>query len=90
MWFFIAMIAGAGIMGLAWLLKIKGVKLTWYEWLLGIVGFFLVLMTIQNYFGSVAEYEQEAANMFLLVLGLPAVVLLALAWSLAWRRRSAT
>ena len=69
-------------------MNVRGVKLTWYEWLIGIIGFFLVLFTIQNYFGSINEAEPKAARMFLLVTGLPAVILLALSWALFYRRKS--
>ena len=73
--------------GLAILLRVTKVVLTWYEWILGIVGLLLLLATIQFYFGSKAEAEVHAANMFLLVTGLPAVILLALAASLVMRRK---
>jgi hypothetical protein len=47
----------------------------------------LLLFTIQNFAGSLAELESTAANMFLLVTGLPllvtglpAIIRLAVAW----------
>jgi hypothetical protein len=43
--------------------------MAWYTWLIGIVGLFLLLFTIQNYVGSVNEFENSAATMFLLVMG---------------------
>ena len=63
--------------------------MTWYEWLIGIIGVALLLFTVQNYFGSQAELEPKVANMFLLVTGLPALILLAVAWQL-WARRKKT
>jgi len=49
----------------------------------------LMLLTIQNYAGSLAELESTAANMFLLVSGLPTIILLAVAWQLVARRQRA-
>ena len=86
MWFIIALVVGAGLVALAWWLSSKGIKITWYEWLIGIVGLFLLLFTIQNYFGSVDEVESTAANLFLLAIGLPALVMLIVAGVLPWVR----
>ena len=57
--------------------------------LIGLKGVALLLFTVQNYFGSQAELEPKAANMFLLVTGLPAVILLLVAWQL-WARGKKT
>jgi uncharacterized membrane protein YhaH (DUF805 family) len=86
MWLVIGLIVGAAILSLAMWLRGKGLKLTWYEWLIGAIGLILLLFTIQNFFGSQAELEPNAAMMFLLVTGLPALILLAVAWQLAARR----
>ncbi|AHB14080.1 MULTISPECIES: hypothetical protein [Dehalococcoides] len=86
MWFIIGLITGALLSGLVWLMKRDNFSLTWYEWLLGIIGLALVIFTIQNFFGSLDELESKAASMFLLVVGLPGLVLLAISWQLAARR----
>ncbi|WP_324664850.1 dehalogenase [Dehalococcoides mccartyi] len=86
MWFTIGILVGALILGLIWLMKRHNFSLTWYEWLIGAVGLLMLLFTIQNYLGSLAEIEPKAANMFLLVIGLPGIILLALSWQLAARR----
>ncbi|AGG05751.1 Tetrachloroethene reductive dehalogenase TceA membrane-bound subunit [Dehalococcoides mccartyi] len=86
MWFIIGLIVGALILGVIWILKRNNSSLSWYEWLIGLVGLALLLFTIQNFFGSFAELESKAASMFLLVTGLPALILLALSWQLASRR----
>lgn len=85
MWFIVALALGAGLVALGWWFNSKGIKTTWYEWVIGVAGLLLVLFTLQNYFGSVAEVENEAANLFLLVLGLPALILLAISWQLVVR-----
>ncbi|MEA2122910.1 dehalogenase [Dehalococcoides mccartyi] len=87
MWFMIGITIGIVLLGLFWLLRRKSIKLTWYEWVIGIIGFVLLLFTIQNYSGSFAELESKAAYMFLLITGLPSLILLAIAWQLAVRRK---
>ena len=89
MWFIVALAIGAAVLALAWWLSSRGVKVSWYEWLIGIVGVLLLLFTIQNYFGSQDEFESEAAGMFWLVTGLPALILLVVASVLTWRRQRA-
>ncbi|MEQ4489147.1 MAG: dehalogenase [Dehalococcoides mccartyi] len=86
MWFMIGILVGALVVGLIWLMKRNNFSLTWYEWLISAIGLSLLLFTIQNYFGSLAEIEPKAASMFLLVTGLPSLILLALVWQLAFRR----
>ncbi|WP_332445329.1 dehalogenase [Dehalococcoides mccartyi] len=86
MWFIIGLIVGALILGVVWMLKRNNASLSWYEWVIGLAGLALLLFTIQNFIGSFAELESKAASMFLLVTGLPSLILLALAWQLAARR----
>ncbi|MDN4186424.1 MAG: dehalogenase [Dehalococcoides mccartyi] len=86
MWFIIGLIIGALILGLGWSMKRNNFQLTWYEWLIGIIGLALILFTIQNFFGSLDELESKAASIFLLVIGLPGLILLAISWQLAARR----
>ncbi|MBA7584802.1 hypothetical protein ES708_26764 [subsurface metagenome] len=83
MWLIIGLIVGVGLTFLAMQLKNKGISLTWYEWLIGIAGLGLLLYTIQNFAGSFAEFEPTAAWLLVLVLGIPAIILLAIAWLLA-------
>jgi uncharacterized membrane protein len=90
MWFLIGLILGALLLGLVTWMRRKNISLTWYEWLIGIVGLVLLVFTIQNFFASFTELESSAAWMFLLVVGLPALILLAVAWQLAARRNKAT
>lgn len=88
--FIIALILG-GIIGASVLwMRNRGIVVRWYEWLIGIVGLFLLWFTIANYFGSMTEFEPSAATAFLLVTGLPSIILLAVAGSLAWRRNHST
>ena len=89
MWFLIALILGAVIGGLLLWMRSRNMNLTWYEWVIGVIGLLMVLFGVQNYFGSVAEVELSAAPMYLLVVALPGLVLLALAGFLAYRRQGA-
>jgi len=86
MWFIIGLVIGAGLLTLALWLHSRKIKVTWYEWLIGAIGMLLLLFMIQNIVGSIAEMETIAAWQFLWLIGLPAIILLALAWWLPWRR----
>jgi len=90
MWLIIGLLLGALILGLVTWLRGKDISLTWYEWLIGAIGTLLLLLTIQNVVGSYAELEPGAATMFLLFLGLPALILLAVAGGLVARRQRAS
>jgi hypothetical protein len=90
MWFIIGIVIGALLLGLVAWMRGKNMSLTWYEWFIGVVGLILLLFTIQNFVGSFAELEPTAAWLFLLITGLPALILLAVVWQLAARRNKAT
>jgi len=89
MWFLIALIVGVAVGALMLWMRSRNIKMTWYEWLIGIVGLLLLLFAIQNYFGTQAEFESTAAMLFLLVVGLPSLILIVVAWQLAARRQRA-
>lgn len=88
MWLVIGLIIGAALIWLVSAMKGKGVSMKWYEWILGLIGIALLLFTVQNFFGSQAELESKAATMFLLVTGLPALILLAITWQLVIRHKA--
>ncbi len=92
MWLIMGLIFGAGLVALFLWLRSRGIVVTWYEWLIGALGLLLLLFTIQNFVASFAEHEPTAAWRFLLVFGVPAIILLAIACLLPWwrRRRSAS
>lgn len=89
MWFIIGMVLGVLLLSLMMYLRSKNITLTWYEWIIGIVGVLLLPFTLQNFFGSFEELEPTAAWMFLLITGLPSLVLLAVTWQLIARRNKA-
>jgi uncharacterized membrane protein len=88
MWLIIGLVIGAWLVFVGRQMKAKGMAFRWYEWILGIVGMALLLFTIQNFFGSRAELEPKAANMFLLATGLPGIILLVLTRELASRHKT--
>jgi len=87
MWFAIAFVLGAGLVALVIWLRGSSVQVKWYEWLIGIIGLLLLIFTIQNLTGSLAEFNSTAAWLFLPITGLPALILLAVAWQLVARRQ---
>ncbi len=90
MWIIVGLVLGAAVLGLVLWLRSKNMTMTWYEWLIGAVGLALLLYTIQNFRGAFMEIEPTAAWMFMLIFGLPSLILLAVAWQLVLRRSRAT
>lgn len=88
MWLFLGLALGAVLLVLVVWLRSRKIAVAWYEWLLGGLGLALVLFALQNYMASVAALEPTAPGMFLLVFGLPGIVLLLLAIFLAWWRHA--
>ena len=86
MWMLMGLALGMGFMLLIVWLHGRGTRLAWYEWLLGVLGVAFILFAFQNYQASVAEFEPTAPGMFLLVFGLPGLIMLALAIFLVWLR----
>ena len=89
MWFFIALILGAAILGLVFWLRNRNMKVAWYDWLIGAVGLLLLLAAVQHYAGSLAELYPTAGWMGALVFGIPGLILLAVSWQLVARRQHA-
>jgi hypothetical protein len=90
MWFIFGLIVGAGILALVLWLRNRNIGMKWYEWIIGVIGLGLLLLMVQNIIGSVREMETLAAWQFLWIIGLPALILLSLAWWLPWRRNRKT
>ncbi|ACZ61260.1 hypothetical protein [Dehalococcoides mccartyi] len=86
----VGILLGAVILMVFYWIRSKHYKLTWYEWVIGILGALLLLFTIQNFLGSFAELQTLAAYLFLLVTGLPSLIMLAVVWQLVVRRAKKT
>ncbi|OBW62902.1 MAG: dehalogenase [Dehalococcoides mccartyi] len=86
MWLLLGILIGIIALGIIWWASKSNTSLQWYDWVIGLAGLAMLLFTVQNYFASVAEGESKVASMFLLVAGLPALILLAVVWQLVIRR----
>ncbi|PKH45632.1 hypothetical protein CVH13_01440 [Dehalococcoides mccartyi] len=75
-------VAAIGIFGFVKWLQRKNIKANWYEWLIGGVGFALLLLAIQHFFGALEELFPFAALMGLAIIGIPALILLVVVWQL--------
>ena len=94
MWLVVGLILGIVLVALVFWLRSRKIRVAWYEWLLGVLGLLSMVFSLQNYQASVAAFEPTAPGMFLLVFGLPGLVLVLLAIALPWwrhfrKRRSA-
>lgn len=86
LWFIIAAILTAGIIWLVSWLRARSIGTTWYDWLIGAIGIALFLFTVQNFYGCWMEKVPQASWMFVLVTGVPALVLIGIAALQIWRR----
>ena len=89
MWFVIGVVVAAGVTVLVLWLRNRNIAVTWYDWLIGAIGLLLVLAAIQHYTGALAEGFPTAGWLGLLVFGIPALILLVVAWQLIARRQRA-
>ncbi|XUX00166.1 MAG: dehalogenase [Dehalogenimonas sp.] len=90
MWLVVALIIGFAAAALIFGMRSKGFSLSWYEWIIGLVGLALVLFAAQNFIEVRDEFNPSAANKFLLFVGLPGLILMVAAWQLALRRKKAS
>ena len=87
LWLIIGLVAGIGVLALVQWLRSRNMMVKWYEWLIGALGLLLVLASVQHYAGSLSERYPTAAWMGALAFGIPALILLAVAWQLVIRRQ---
>jgi len=69
---------GVWVVGFVWLLigLSRRRSFKWYSWVLAVTGGFMTAFALQWAVSSVFEGEPQAANMGLLLFGVPALVLL--------------
>ena len=89
LWLIIGLVIGGGLLWLVPWLRNRNIVVKWYEWLMGAVGALLLLAAVQHYIGSLSERYPTAGWMGMLSFGLPALILLAVAWQLVLRRQRA-
>ena len=87
-WFLFGLVLGACILALVRWTGARKIRMTWYEWIMGIASLILILLVVQNFAGSVGEEEPKAAWMGVLFLGIPAVILGVLAVRLPLQRQA--
>lgn len=86
-------LGGLLVGGLLWLvlwIRSANIAVKWYEWLIGAVGLLIGIVAVENFFSAFVEFESGAAWKYLLVFGLPALILLAVSVQLVFRRHQAS
>lgn len=80
-------LTGAWAVGFVWLLiwSNKRRPFRWYSWVLAVTGGLTAIFALQWAVSSVMEGEPQAANMGLLLFGVPALVLLGITSRLVLR-----
>lgn len=63
----------------------KGYKIKWYEVLLMVLGAVAIIFAIEAFIGNLREFEPTAANMSLVFMGLPGVLLIAIGAGLIYK-----
>lgn len=58
----------------------------WYDRLLVVIGLIMLVLGIQNLRGSLAEYEPKAGIFSIVMFGVPAVILIGVAFYLVYSR----
>jgi len=76
--FFVGLIFAVLVTALVFLALNKTISVRWWEWIILAIGVALLIFTVQNFLGSFVENESTAAWMFWLVLGLPALIIIAI------------
>ena len=88
-WFFMGALISGGIVWLVMWLRKNDIAVKWYEWLIGAVGLLFLAFTAQNVWAALAEMENQAVWFYMLIIGLPGLILLLLSIQLVRRRQSA-
>lgn len=86
-WAAIAVVLAIGMMLFVQWANRRNIKITWYDWLIGLLGLAILLFSIQNFVASYIEDEPQAALMFLLFPGLIGLLLMGVAYGITIRRR---
>lgn len=87
LWSGISFLTGIGGTLLFQATRDNKINLKWYEWVLGVTGVALLFFTIQNFVTGFREFAPKASMVFLMVTGIPSVILIGLAWRLSSMRK---
>ena len=85
--FLLGILLGVIVLAAVLLLRYYRIVIRWYEWLVAGIGFLLLLFGWQNFVATRAEHwNPETPMTFLLVFGLPGLLLIGIAKGLViWR-----
>jgi uncharacterized membrane protein len=86
MLFFIGFLLGLTLLALGMFLRSRGIRPSWYVWLIAALGFVLLVFALQNYRAARADFEPVSPGVFLLIFGLPGLILMLLAAFLTYMR----
>ena len=92
MWEFMFFVFGLafGVAGLLLFQAVRrGISISWYEWLIGVIGAALLYLGVWHFFASLRELETAAGGLGFAIIGIPGLILIALAFRLTWRRHRA-
>jgi hypothetical protein len=84
--FLIGMLVGMAVLALVGFIRYKRIDVRWYELIIGLAGFGLLLFTVQNALAASQEYWETTPFVFLWVFGTPSLLLLAVSVLLPWLR----
>jgi len=83
MWLILGIVVGIAVSLLVWYTRNHSMRVPWYSWLLMAFGVVLILLTVDTFVNSFAEWEPKAAWLSLLFVGIPGIIAGVLGWYLA-------
>ncbi|MCL2475338.1 MAG: dehalogenase [Chloroflexi bacterium] len=84
--FFVGVVFTMAVAAAVALIIVKKVSVRWWEWLIFGIGVALLIFTVQNFIMAFGEQEPQAAWMFWLFTGLPALIIIAIPAILVFKR----
>jgi hypothetical protein len=87
LWLILGLLLGVVGYWLVTWTRARGIRVTWYEYLIEIAALILALVAIQNFVASLAELEPQAAWILLALFGVPALILACVGGFMIWRRQ---
>lgn len=87
MWLILGIVVGLVAGLLIGYTRNHSLSVPWYSWLLMAVGVVLILLTVDTFVNSFAEWEPKAAWLSLLFFGLPGIIVGGLGLYLALPRK---
>ncbi len=88
-WFFMGAIIAGSLTWLCMWTRSRNISITWYEWLIGLLGVLLLAISAQNVWAAIEEMESQAKWFHLLVFGFPGLLLLLVSIQLVRRHKTA-